>query len=160
MRHSERTAQVLFVAVLTAAAGAAVALPGPESASAGPGAVRQDASPGRAVFQGKGNCFTCHGQDGRGSPLGPDLTDDEWVNSEGRPSPDQVETLLRMGVPHPVQHPAPMPPMGGGRLTDEEVRQLVEYVLSLSGPPRRVDTRIMAGSSGVLVARSPLHRPL
>ncbi|HSH45308.1 MAG TPA: c-type cytochrome, partial [Longimicrobiales bacterium] len=34
---------------------------------------------GRALFQGRGSCFTCHGREGGGTPLGPDLTDEAWV---------------------------------------------------------------------------------
>ncbi|HSH46297.1 MAG TPA: cytochrome c, partial [Longimicrobiales bacterium] len=86
---------------------------------------------GRALFQGRGSCFTCHGREGGGTPLGPDLTDEAWVNFEQRPTREQVETLITNGVPRPVEHPAPMPPMGGARLSEEEVSQLAAYVLYL-----------------------------
>lgn len=88
--------------------------------------------PGRALFRGKGTCFACHGQDAEGTAVGPDLTDAEWLNFEARPDLEAVETLIREGVASPEEHPAPMPPMGGARLSDEEITQLAEYVLSLS----------------------------
>lgn len=119
--------------VMMAVAVAALAA-GPQQTVAGPvgvSAVRQD--PGEALFRGKGNCFTCHKQDGTGTPLAPDLTDDEWLNfDDGRPTVEAVATLIREGVARPVQHPAPMPPMGGARLSDTEIEQLAAYVLRLS----------------------------
>ncbi|MFO7893655.1 MAG: c-type cytochrome [Longimicrobiales bacterium] len=122
-------------AVTLAAAVALVAAAAPPATLTGatPGevAIRQD--PGEAIFRGKGNCFTCHKQDATGTPLAPDLTDSEWINFEdGRPSQQEMEALIREGVSRPVQHPAPMPPMGGGSLSDEEVTQVARYALSLS----------------------------
>lgn len=95
-------------------------------------AAPQDSAAGEAIFKGKGSCFTCHGPRATGTTLAPDLTDDAWVNFEARPSQEEVETLVREGVAKPVQHPAPMPPMGGARLSDDEVSQVAAYVLSLS----------------------------
>jgi putative heme-binding domain-containing protein len=42
--------------------------------SARAGAVRGDATRGRAIVDGKGGCVTCHMIDGAGSGVGPDLT--------------------------------------------------------------------------------------
>ncbi len=88
---------------------------------------------GQAIFKGKGNCFTCHGPAGKGTVLAPDLTDAEWLNFEGRPARADVEALVKRGVPRPVRHPAPMPAMGGARLSDDEIAAVAEYILSLSG---------------------------
>jgi putative heme-binding domain-containing protein len=62
--------------------GAGVARPGPSVLSAAtPSATdAQDASTGdpargKALYDGKGNCATCHRVDGAGSRLGPDLTE-------------------------------------------------------------------------------------
>lgn len=112
-----------------AAAGFALAA-APEGHGPLPHSTRQEA--GQAIFQGKGNCFTCHRQDAKGTPLAPDLTDDQWVNFDERPTLQEVETLIKEGVAQPEEHPAPMPPMGGARLSDEEVAQVAEYVLGLS----------------------------
>lgn len=88
--------------------------------------------PGKAIFHGKGSCSTCHGRSGTGTPLGPDLSDDVWLHFESRPAAPQLEALIANGVARPVRHPAPMPPMGGARLSTQEVTQLAAYVLSLS----------------------------
>jgi hypothetical protein len=40
---------------------------------------------------------------------------------------------VKTGVPTPKTHPAPMMPMGGATLTDEQVNQVASYVWSLGG---------------------------
>jgi len=95
-------------------------------------AARNPQVDGRKIFTGKGLCATCHGPDGKGTPLAPNLTDTEWLNVDGTLA--QVDSLIRVGVPKPKQHPAPMPPMGGARLSDEEVKAVAAYVVSLSRP--------------------------
>lgn len=75
-------------------------------------------------------CYTCHGMDGSGTPLAPNLRDSEWLNTDG--SPEGIEGIIRNGVPTPVQYPAAMPPMGGAQLTDEQIQNLVAYVYALS----------------------------
>ncbi len=40
-----------------------------------PRAAAGDPVRGKALFEGKGQCFTCHQVDGRGSRLGPDLSE-------------------------------------------------------------------------------------
>ena len=110
----------------------------PGGAEPAPGAVPAGATPemveaGRQVFVGQGLCFTCHGQDAAGTPLAPSLVDDQWLNIES-PQVDlqpKLETLVRTGVAQPQEHPAPMPPMGGAQLTDEQVDAVVAYVMSL-----------------------------
>ena len=70
------------------------------------------------------NCATCHGSDARGSKGFPDLTDDDWLHGG---SPEKIEetiTLGRTGV---------MPPMAAAIGTPEDVSNLANYVLSLSG---------------------------
>lgn len=95
-----------------------------------------DAQQGRAIFQGKGNCVSCHGVDGRGTPLGPDLTDAEWLNIDG--SLDSIRALIRAGVPKPKKYVAPMPAMGGAKLSPAELDAVARYVLELSSVRRRL----------------------
>lgn len=99
----------------------AVAAPSPQIAP----------DPGKAIFEGKGGCFACHGMNGEGAPLGPDLTDDDWLHFETRPDVGELKALVKQGVAEPAEYPAPMPPMGGAQLSDEELTALAAYVLSL-----------------------------
>jgi cytochrome c oxidase cbb3-type subunit III len=70
------------------------------------------------------NCAACHGSDARGSKGFPDLTDQDWLHGG---SPEKIEetiTLGRIGV---------MPPMAAAVGTAEDVHNVANYVLSLSG---------------------------
>ncbi len=94
----------------------------------------QSLADGKAIFTGKGLCFTCHGQDGSGiTAVAPDLTDNAWIHTGGKY--DSIVALIHTGIAHPEQFPAPMPPMGGGQLTDKEICAVAAYVHSLSQPP-------------------------
>jgi mono/diheme cytochrome c family protein len=99
-------------------------------ASTSANATAQD-SLGKAVFTGKGNCHVCHGAEAKGGPLGPDLTDAEWLHIDGKA--ESIADLIKKGVPTPKQFPAPMLPMGGAQLTDAEVQAVARYIVSL-GP--------------------------
>ncbi|MEJ2185896.1 MAG: c-type cytochrome [Gemmatimonadota bacterium] len=96
------------------------------------GATAAMVSAGQKVFHGPGNCYTCHGQDAKGTPLAPDLTDNTWIHFPKRPTLAEVDSLVHAGVAKPKEHPAPMPPMGGASLSDKQVKDVAAYVLSLS----------------------------
>jgi mono/diheme cytochrome c family protein len=108
--------------------GAPAATPGDPAAAPGEMALAQQ---GREVFHGAGLCFSCHGQNGVGGPLGPALNDTDWLNMTTG-SLEEIEAIVRTGVSQPVQYPAPMPPMGGARLSDEQVRSVSTYVYEIS----------------------------
>jgi mono/diheme cytochrome c family protein len=95
------------------------------------GATAEDVSAGQQIFTSTGNCYTCHGPDGRGTALAPNLTDSEWINIDGTFA--AIQQNVRTGVPQPKQHPAPMPAMGGANLNDDQIRQVSAYVWSLGG---------------------------
>ena len=86
---------------------------------------------GNQIFHGPGNCFTCHGQDAKGTSLAPDLTATThlWVSAY----PTYVD-LIKKGVPQPKQHPAPMLPRGGSQITDDQVAAVAAYEWALSHP--------------------------
>ena len=85
---------------------------------------------GEVLFSGKGNCQTCHKGDGTGTPLGPNLTDETWLNISGDyPS---IISNIKEGVQLPIEHPTPMPPMGGAKLNEEEICALAAYVWTLN----------------------------
>ena len=72
------------------------------------------------------NCAQCHASDARGNKGFPNLTDGDWLHGG---TPDKItETLIngRMGN---------MPPMAAAVGTSTDVKNLAQYVLSLSGSP-------------------------
>ncbi|HEX6309099.1 MAG TPA: cytochrome c [Longimicrobiales bacterium] len=75
-------------------------------------------------------CFTCHGANGVGTPLGPVMTDQEWLNVDG--TYEAIVEVVRTGVAQPVQYPSPMPPMGGIQLSEDQIRAVAAYVYALS----------------------------
>lgn len=89
---------------------------------------------GRQVFAGNGLCFSCHGADGAGTPLGPNLVDGDWIwlDPAAGDTLTQVATIVRTGVSAPEEHPAPMPAMGGAQLSEDQIQAVSEYVLSLN----------------------------
>jgi cytochrome c oxidase cbb3-type subunit 3 len=72
------------------------------------------------------NCAQCHGSDARGSKGFPNLTDGDWLAGGDPAAIKDVITNGRVGV---------MPPMAAAVGTPEDVANLAQYVLSLSGSP-------------------------
>lgn len=70
------------------------------------------------------NCAQCHGSDARGSKGFPNLTDKQW-NWGGTPA--QIEETIAKG------RTGTMPPMAAAVGTPDDVRNVANYVLSLSG---------------------------
>jgi mono/diheme cytochrome c family protein len=90
---------------------------------------------GDSIFHGQtagGTCFTCHGQDEKGTALAPNLSDKTWIDGDG--TYNYIVQRVITGVPHPKQYPAPMPPKGGANLSDAQVHAVAAYVYSLSNP--------------------------
>lgn len=85
---------------------------------------------GRTVFESAGFCYTCHGQNGEGTQLGPDLTDDAWLHVDG--SYEQIVDLIDAGVPEAKEFPGVMVPRGGSGISDDDLRAVAAYVWSLS----------------------------
>jgi mono/diheme cytochrome c family protein len=77
-------------------------------------------------------CGACHGPQGAGVPgVGPNLTDDAWLNVDG--GFESIVQVINDGVPQPKESATPMPPKGGNAgLTDEQVRQLAAYIYAQS----------------------------
>ena len=107
--------------------------PAPSGATGTPpeGATPEMVAAGQQIFTGKGICYSCHGPDATGTPLAPNLTDAEWINIASGEW-NEIQTVVRNGVPTPKEHPSPMPPMGGAQLSDQEIQQVAAYVYSLS----------------------------
>ena len=114
-----------------AAATAPIDAPATTPANLPAGVTADMVSQGQQIFNGTGNCFTCHGADAKGTALAPNLTDQEWINIDG--THPAIVGVVKSGVPTPKTHPAPMPAMGGATLTDDQVTQVASYVWSLGG---------------------------
>jgi glucose/arabinose dehydrogenase/cytochrome c5 len=103
--------------------------------SAPPGATPEMVALGDRVYHGQvggASCTGCHGASGKGTPLGPDLTDSKWLWSDG--SYAGITRTIKDGVMQPKEYRSPMPPMGGAQLTDDQVSALAAYVWALSHP--------------------------
>jgi mono/diheme cytochrome c family protein len=124
MRNVRRIGAVLGVLALTLAF-----LPAQQSAPS-PAMIAL----GDSVFQGRVGgalCFVCHGPGGKGvAGLGPNLTDKEWLNSDG--SLPSIEKIIQEGVPKPKKMASPMPPKGGGQLGEAQIKAVAAYVWSLA----------------------------
>jgi cytochrome c oxidase cbb3-type subunit 3 len=70
------------------------------------------------------NCAQCHGSDGRGSTGFPNLADTDWL---GAGTHDYVKTVITEG------RVGNMPPMAAAVGSGEDVKNVANYVLSLSG---------------------------
>ena len=70
------------------------------------------------------NCSACHGSDARGSKGFPNLTDNDWLHGGTPAKIEETITLGRIGT---------MPPMAAAVGDANDVRNVANYVLSLSG---------------------------
>ncbi len=98
-----------------------------------PGATTAMVALGDRIYHGEvggATCTGCHGSDGTGSTLGPNLTGKRWLWSDG--SYQGIAATITHGVPEPKQYRAPMPAMGGAQLTPEQVSAVAAYVWALS----------------------------
>lgn len=86
---------------------------------------------GQAVYEGKGTCYLCHGEDGRGygpeaaglDPPPKDLTDAAWHTSR---TDGELMWVLRHGI-----ESTSMPAFVGKGLTEEEGWAVIHYIRSL-----------------------------
>jgi cytochrome c oxidase cbb3-type subunit III len=77
---------------------------------------------GKRIFLN--NCAQCHGSDAKGSKGFPNLTDKDWLYGGAPETIKQTIAAGRLGM---------MPPMAAALGTDEDVKNVANYVLSLSG---------------------------
>jgi len=98
-----------------------------------PGVTKEQLALGDRIFHGEaagGTCAGCHGSDGRGSPVGADLTSGPWLWSDG--SLDGIIKTITQGVPQPKQVGGAMPPFGGTPLKPDEAKAVAAYVHAIS----------------------------
>jgi cytochrome c oxidase cbb3-type subunit 3 len=125
-----------YTAEMEAAAAAGAGRPGAAAAGLAaltdPGALAK----GEEIFMGQRNlCHTCHRKD-LGGLVGPNLTDDKWLH--GCTASEMVQNV-KTGFPAKG-----MLPFGSAQpLTDEEVLQVVSFILTKTGSnpgnPKPVD---------------------
>jgi cytochrome c oxidase cbb3-type subunit 3 len=72
------------------------------------------------------NCATCHGSDARGSKGFPNLADSDWLHGG---TPEKIEETITEG------RQGMMPPMAAAIGGPQEIHEVAQYVLSLSGSP-------------------------
>jgi cytochrome c oxidase cbb3-type subunit 3 len=72
------------------------------------------------------NCSQCHGSDAHGGKGFPNLTDSDWLHGG---TPEKISETLKAG------RIGQMPPMAAAVGTSDDVKNVANYVLSLSGSP-------------------------
>lgn len=82
-----------------------------------------DIEAGKALFMSKA-CFACHGMNGEGNALGPNMTDN--FTKQGCSEEDMVRVISK-GVAGTAMVPYE------AQLKPEEINQLVAYIISLKG---------------------------
>ena len=83
---------------------------------------RQAMAVGERLFAN--NCAACHGADAKGSKGFPNLTDTDWLWGG---SPERIKETITQG------RQGMMPPIAAAVGSPEDVRNVAQYVLSLSG---------------------------
>ena len=87
---------------------------------------------GKTLFSASA-CARCHGPTGAGANGGPNLTDAEWVQSDG--SYAGILKTIMTGVPKASikgTYTFAMRPKGGAPFTDDQVADVAAYVYSIS----------------------------
>ncbi len=82
-----------------------------------------DLEVGKALFMEKA-CFACHGMNGEGNAIGPNMTDDYFIH--GCEFTDMIK-IIRNGVPAKGMTPYK------DQLNQKQTEQLASYIVSLQG---------------------------
>ncbi len=88
------------------------------------------------------NCAVCHGRDLKGQIGFPNLTDAHWLWSG---DVEEIATTLRYGINtgHEEERFAEMPAFGAQQMLERgDIKNLVEYVLAISGREHDADMRV------------------
>lgn len=82
-----------------------------------------DIEEGKAIYASM-NCFACHGLNGEGNPIGPNLADNAWISGCDFQS---VFNIIKNG------NPAKGMTAFKAQLSNTKIQQVTSYVLSLQG---------------------------
>lgn len=90
---------------------------------------------GKQLFHGSANCAACHGDGGRGTDDGPNITGALWLHGPG--TYESLIEQVKHGVPasRSVTGQA-MPMRGWVPMNDDDVNAVAAYVWSISHPPQ------------------------
>lgn len=96
------------------------------------GVTQDQLADGARIFHGAdgGTCSGCHGSDGKGTSVGPDLTTPKWIWGDG--SLAAITQIVTQGVPKPKSYTGAMPPKGGAPFSDQQVADVAAYVWAIS----------------------------
>jgi mono/diheme cytochrome c family protein len=90
---------------------------------------------GRELFHGSANCAACHGEAGRGTDYGPNITGAMWLHGPG--TYESIIEQVKHGVPASRSYTGePMPQRGMVPMPEDAVRAVAAYVWSISHPPQ------------------------
>jgi len=86
-----------------------------------------DLEEGKTIYNNM-NCFACHGMNGEGNAIGPNLTDEFWLSGCDFQS---VFNIIKNG------NPAKGMTAFKGQISDEDIQKVASYVVSIVGssPP-------------------------
>jgi mono/diheme cytochrome c family protein len=115
------------------ALGLALAAPRNVSAQAKPlptGVTAAMVETGKGLFHAAALCSNCHGPNGEGTGIAPNLADKTWLHSDG--AYEAIVKTIDTGVPAPKESMIPMLPKGGSGITADQVKAVAAYVWSLS----------------------------
>ena len=148
MRHLARTLSILIVASAcggggeassdTAAAAPDAATPAVDAAGVSFDETKitpQMIALGDSLFHGligATSCQACHGADAKQATVAPDLTDGEWLHSDG--SLKGIYETITTGVMSPKKFSSVMPPYGGAPMTPQQTIAVAAYVYKLGHP--------------------------
>jgi glucose/arabinose dehydrogenase/cytochrome c5 len=134
--HGAAGAAVTAAAATKVAQGSAASSSAPDSANlpTPAGATSAQVSAGAKLFASQ-TCTGCHGSDGKGTPLGPDLTTGKSLWGDG--SLASIKKTIQDGVPTPKQYRQAMPAMGGAQLSAEQLQDVSAYVWAIGHPKKK-----------------------
>jgi glucose/arabinose dehydrogenase len=118
------------------------AAPAPKAAAGGsagaslpvpPGSTAAQVAEGDKLYHAS-SCAGCHGANGGGTPVGPDLTSGKYLWGDG--SVAALGATITAGVPMPKQYRQAMPAMGGAQLSASDVHNLAAYIWAVGHPAK------------------------
>lgn len=87
---------------------------------------------GKTIFTGAGLCYACHGANAEGA-VGPKLVGREGAFQHSDGSYNALVTFVEKGVPKEESKSGiMMPPRGGSKISDDDVKAVAAYVFSIS----------------------------